>query len=225
MTGPPAEEFDAAPFVLAIDRSNSMLGAIDAVNTVVPQIIDTMRDIPEALESAALGVVSFNHIARVNRRITWLDEDITIPRFVAESRTSYVEPLERVRELIAEDVPQLGQRGWRPVVFFITDGQPNEETEADWMRARARLLDDGFKLRPKIATLGFGNVDFRTLERLASEPSLAEYNGADASVAIREILAVVMRTIITLTAGTAAKRGDDLAARILDEESKPIDYE
>jgi uncharacterized protein YegL len=223
--GSPAEEFDAAPFVLAIDRSSSMQGAIDAVNAVVPQIIDTMRDIPEALESAALGVVSFNNIARVNRRITWLDEDITIPRFAAESRTSYVEPLERVRELIAEDVPQLGQRGWRPVVFFITDGQPNEETEAEWLAARGRLLDAGFKLRPKIAALGFGNVDFATLRRLASEPSLAEYNGADASVAIREILAVVLRTIITLTAGTAAKRADDLAGRILDEERKPISYE
>ncbi len=210
------ELFDVAPFVLVVDCSGSMKNAMQSVNRFVPDLIETIREIPEALESVALGVISFNDQARIVRHLTWIDEDITMPQFVAQSRTSYVAPLDRTRELIEKDTPQLGERGFRPVVFFITDAQPNVETESEWLAARASLLNS--RLRPKLVTFGFGDVNELTLKTLASDPSLAELKQKAASVAMDEILSVVMNTVITLTSGSGSSSTGGLAGRIIDSE-------
>ncbi len=210
------ELFTVAPFVLVVDRSESMKGAMHLVNQFIPELIETIREIPEAIESAALGIVSFNDQARTVRRLTWLDEDSTWVQFVAESRTSYVAPLDCTRELIERDAPELGRRGFRPVIFFVTDARPNVESEPEWMAARARLL--GSRLRPKLVTFGFGDVDEATLRKLASDPELAEFSEMAAKAAVNEILAVVMQTVITLTNGTAKARDGSLASRIIGTE-------
>jgi uncharacterized protein YegL len=222
------ERFDVAPFVLVVDESGSMESVVGTVNTWIPQLIATMRDIPEARESVALGVVSFNSSAEVRRRISWLGEDATAFRFTASNRTSYVAPLEQTRSLIEEDVPQLGAHGWRPVVFFITDGYPNVGAEEDWVAARDRLLSPTFRLRPRLVPLGFGKIDLTTLRKLASDPELATYTGADPQVALDEILQVVLNTIITLTddgsGGASVEQPVTLAERIRAAEAKTISY-
>jgi uncharacterized protein YegL len=211
------ELFDVAPFVLVVDRSGSMEATMPAVNRFVPEAIETMRQIPEALESAALGLVSFNHDATVVRRMTWIDEELTRPQFVASGRTSYVQPLARTLELIEQDTPKLGDRGLQPVIFFVTDARPNLETEPEWLAARARLLNS--RLRPKLVSFGFGDVDESTLKKLASRPNLAELSQHGAIDAIREILNVVTGAVITLTGGGSRERTDSLASRIIESES------
>lgn len=215
--GQDAELFDVAPFVLVVDCSESMKSVMPTVNRFVPELIETMRQIPEALESVALGIVSFNEDARVVRHLTWIDEDIAPPQFLAQRRTSYVRPLVCARELIERDTPELGNRGFPPVLFFITDARPNLETEAEWLAARSRLLSS--HLRPKLVTFGFGNVDEPTLQRLASDPKLAELNGKAARAAMDEILKVVMNTVITLTSGGGRSPDGSLASRIIESEA------
>jgi uncharacterized protein YegL len=220
------ELFDVAPFVLVIDRSKSMEGVMPTLNQFVPQAIETMRLIPEALESAALGIVSFNHDASVVRRMTWIDEDLTWPHLVAGGLTSYLKPLESTLALINKDIADLGDRGLKPVIFFVTDGQQNKETETEWMAARARLLKS--PLRPTLITFGFGNVDEPTLRKLASRPDLVETNQDDAINAIKEILNIVTGTVITLTSGGSRGQPGSLASRIIESESgeddESIDY-
>lgn len=210
------ELFTVAPFVLVVDRSESMKSAMHTVNQFIPDLIETVGDIPEALESAALGIISFNERARIVRRLAWLDEDNTWVQFEAAGRTSYVEPLNRARELIERDTPKLGRRGFRPVIFFITDAHPNVESESEWMAARAQLLNS--RLRPKLVTFGFGEVDEATLRKLASDPQLAEFNEMAAKAAMDEILAVVMHTVITLTDGSTKAADGSLASRIIGSE-------
>lgn len=211
------ELFTVAPFVLVVDRSESMKGVMHTVNLFIPELIETMREIPEALESVALGVISFNEEARIVRHLTWIDEEITYPQFVAESRTSYAEPLNRTRELIEQDAPKLASHGFRPVVFFITDAKPNVEHEDEWLAARARLL--GSHLQPKLVTFGFGDVNESTLKALASDPRLAQFNDKVAKAAIDEILKIVIHTVITLTDGTGRAHEGSLARRIIESEA------
>lgn len=210
------DQFDVAPFVLVVDCSASMANVMSTVNRFIPDLIATMREIPEALESAALGVISFSEQARPVRRLTWLDEDITMPSFVAAGRTSYVQPLDQTRELIETDTRILGSHGYRPVIFFVTDAQPNVETEEVWLAARQRLLSS--RLRPKLVTFGFGEVNLETLRKLASDPSLAEYNEKTHLAAVSEILKIVMHTVITLTSGSGKSPDGSLASRILASE-------
>lgn len=211
------EQFEVAPFVLVVDCSESMKSVMPTVNSFVPELIATMREIPEALESVALGVVTFNEDARIVRRLTWIDEEFTLPQFVAQHRTSYERPLTVARELIEREAPELGDRGYPPVLFFITDARPNMEAEAVWLEARSRLLAS--RLRPKLVTFGFGKVDEQTLQRLASDPRLAEFRDKAARAAMDEILKVVMHTVITLTAGGGKARYDSLANRIMESEA------
>jgi uncharacterized protein YegL len=146
---------------------------------------------------------------------------------VAQKRTSYVKPLERARELIEQDAPKLGTRGFSPVIFFVTDAKPNVETEGEWLAARSRLLSS--YLRPKLVTFGFGNVNDITLKKLASDPSLAEFKNEATTAAMDEILSIVMTTVITLTSGEGKSKTESLASRILatrdDEDDDTIVYQ
>ncbi len=211
------EQFEVAPFVLVVDCSELMKTVMSTVNSFVPELIATMRDIPEALESVALGVVTFNDKAQIVRRLTWIDEEFTLPLFVSRGRTSYVQPLTVAYELIENETRELGERGRPPVLFFITDARPNVESEADWLQARSRLLAS--RLRPKLVTFGYGNVDEQTLKRLASDPRLAEFSDKEPRAAMDEILKVVTYTVITLTAGDGKARYDGLANRIMEWEA------
>ena len=211
------EQFEVAPFVLVVDCSESMKTVMSTVNSFVPELIATMREVPEALESVALGIVAFDEDAWVVRRLTWIDEEFTLPQFTAQRRTSYARPLAVARELIEHEAHKLGDRGYPPVLFFITDARPNVESNEVWLAARARLLAS--KLRPKLVTFGFGQVDEQTLQLLASDPRLAEFRHEDAWAAMNEILKVVTHAVITLTSGGGEARYDSLANRIMEAEA------
>jgi uncharacterized protein YegL len=219
------DHFDVAPFVLVVDESESMKfdNAIDTVNAWVPDLIRAVRDVPEAMENAAIGIIGFSSESRFVRRMSWLDDDITVPHFKTDGQTSFAKPLQACREMLLEDVPRLGHRGFRPVIFFITDGKPNVEVTEVWMAARRELLD--LAMRPKIVTFGFGATNDKTLSALASEPGLAEYNSHDPQQALAEILKIVIRTIVKLTQGGVSTEGG-LVDKILGTEGpEVVDYD
>lgn len=215
------EQYKIAPFVLVIDCSPSMREVMSEVNRFVPNLIATMQAIPAALESAALGVVTFAETAKTVRRLKWIDAEETQTRFeVFEHRTSYAAPLKRVRELIKQDVGKLGSYGFRPVVFFITDAKPNVEKTIAWKEERRKLVN--MSCEPKILALGFGSVDFETLSSLASEPGLAKMaDSATGVAAMQEILRVIMNTVVVLTSGGEAHT-DSFADKVL-RAGQPLD--
>jgi uncharacterized protein YegL len=213
------EDFPVTPFVIVVDKSASMKenGGIDLINRYLPEMVATLTAIPEARERAAVGLMSFSQKAKIDRRILPLDQGFKVPDYKADGRTSYAAPLKELRSMIADDLPKLGSRGHRPIVFFITDGNPNFETPPEWRAARADLLADSFRLRPKLVTFGCGAIDRSTLEALASDPSLAEWERGPTTDALEEILDTVVGTITGFSTGEAGKmaqKGDGLVARI-----------
>jgi hypothetical protein len=121
--------------------------------------------------------------------------------------------------LIETDVPKLSKKGRRPIVFFITDGQPNFETSEVWREARAELLAPDFRLRPKLVAMGCGEVKRACLEEVASVPELAEWRSGPTAAAMKAILETVARTVITLTGNPEPM--DDLAGRIYEFDYGP----
>jgi uncharacterized protein YegL len=214
------ESFPATPFVLVVDRSESMRSnnGIETVNRELAELVDTLSAIPEVEETASIGLISFSERATIHRRIEPISNGIELPTFKAEGTTSFAAPLEALRSLIAADVPRLSRRGRRPIAFFITDGRPNYEKEKEWRAARASLLAPDFGLRPKLVTMGCGTVDRACLEELASAPELAQWEAGPTQSALEAILQTVTQTIITLSGDP--EPGDDFAGRIFE-----FDYE
>lgn len=215
MNGREEEIYPATPFVLVVDRSESMKGngGIEMVNSELAELIAVLSAIPEVEETASIGLISFSETATVHRPIEPIRNGIEPPTFEAKGRTSYAAALGQLRESIATDVPQLSRRGKRPIAFFITDGWPNYEDEAAWKATRAELLAPAFRLRPKLVAMGCGEVDRPCLEKLASAPELAHWEPGPTQKALEAILETVTQTIITLTGDP--EPGDDFAGRIL----------
>jgi uncharacterized protein YegL len=217
------ENIPALPFVIVIDRSGSMKenGGIDVVNESLPRLVDTIKDNPDVEETASLGLLSFASTAEVHESIKPLTEDFKPPPFEANGTTSYAAPLTMLRSTIEHDLPRLARRGWRPIVFFITDGKPNAEDEEVWLEAREELLDPGFHLRPTLVALGCGNVERACLEQLASDPSLARWKAGPIEEALQSILRTVRNTIITISQepgirGYVSQGPDDIVAKIFE---------
>jgi uncharacterized protein YegL len=217
------ENIPALPFVIVIDRSASMKGngGIELINDSLPRLVDTIKDNPDVEETASLGLMSFANTFEVHEPIKPLTKDFDLPTLEAYGKTSYAAPLNELRAMIERDLPCLARRGWRPIVFFITDGKPNFEDDRVWLEARDRLLDPGFRLRPTLVALGCGKVDRSYLERLASDPSLARWKGGPIEEALQSILRTVRNTIITITQdpgmrGYTPQGPDDIVAKIFE---------
>lgn len=218
------EVFPAVPFVIVVDRSGSMQGngGMDLINSSLPELVDALKDNPEIEETASVGLVSFANTATLHRNIEPLNRPFAVPTFKADGTTSYAAPLRKLRSMIETDLPKLGPRGHRPIVFFITDGKPNFDDRSVWREARDHLLESEFRLRPKLVALGCGEVQQSCLEELASAPNLARWKEGPTKEALQAILRTVRGTIITLTQEANESKEyvpdgpDDLVAEIFD---------
>lgn len=123
----------------------------------------------EISEVIKMAMVTFADTATVVLPLSNPDTVEAMPTLQATGSTSYLQPLRKLREVIAEDFQNRKPNKWyRPVVFFISDGYPNVETDTDWQAARDDLLDPGWEPRPIFAVFGFGNAKADVIKTLAS---------------------------------------------------------
>jgi len=116
-----------------------------------------------------MAVVTFAEIATEALPLSNLDMVNSIPKLHATGNTSYLQPLRKLREVIAADFQNRKPHKWyRPVVFFITDGYPNVESDAEWQAARDDLLEPGWEPHPIFVAFGFGNAKADVIRTLAS---------------------------------------------------------
>lgn len=235
------------PFLLLVDCSGSMgphpdaspavaaNAPIKALNDGLPKLVYSLQDDPEAAEVCCLGMVTFSTEAREHFAIRSLDEAPSpISDVNAFGTTNYAAAFRKAREVIARDVPKLGARGRRPVVIFITDGLPYHEADPDWQTPLVALRDDpNFKLRPKIAVLGFGEANRQVMEQVASSSKFVRmWDSSSTGEVVLSILSVIQRTIIRMSDpelradGQANPDPEDLADALLNEPiaGEPADY-
>jgi von Willebrand factor type A domain len=214
----PANAIRVCPFVIVVDCSESMDGApIAAVNQQLPAMISEINGYPPVAELARLGMISFNHAAKVEFPISD-PQDLVAPPLTARSITDYGAALDAVREVLLRDIPRLGESHiQRPIVLFMTDGMPSDSSgqplsgqgHERWLTAWRRLQDP-FPFRPNIACLGFGDAAREPLLMLANhdERLVKLVQDRDPVAAIREIFQLILTTVITVTGG-GGTGGDD----------------
>lgn len=127
------------PVYIILDTSGSMHGdPIQAVNQGLKALVAELKNDPFAIETAYLSVISFATTARQVCPLTEITA-FQAPNLVADGATSMGAALNLLKGCIGKEVRKTNngtQKGdWKPLVFLMTDGQPNDE----WKQAAAEL--------------------------------------------------------------------------------------
>ena len=139
------------PCYFMCDASASMGGiTIDLANSALEKIWIEMIKSPAVSDKAWVSVISFSDTAEVLVPLTESLGLSEMPVCLAGGIANYGRAFRKIRETIDNDVLRLKSEGFRvirPVIFFISNGQPADE---DWRHAYADLVDEGSVFRPHI---------------------------------------------------------------------------
>ncbi len=119
------------PMYVVVDVSASMAGArLDAVNQVLPELVDGMQLQPVVMDRVHLCVIEFSDDARVATPLTGLANLTHMPVLAARGGTSYRAAFRLLHERITRDHADLLNSGHPvsgAVVMFLTDGSSTDE--------------------------------------------------------------------------------------------------
>lgn len=121
------------PVYLLLDTSGSMNGEpIEALKNGVQVMISSLRQNPQAIETAYISIITFDNTARQLVPLTDL-ASFQIPELKASGATALGEALQLLARCIDTEVATTttDRKGdWKPLVFIITDGVPTD----DWRK-------------------------------------------------------------------------------------------
>lgn len=121
------------PVYLVLDTSGSMTGEpIEAVKNGVQMMISSLRQNPQAIETAFLSVITFDTTAQQIIPLTDL-ASFQMVDLKATGVTALGEALRLVAFKIETEVAKTTteQKGdWKPLVFIMTDGIPTDNWES-----------------------------------------------------------------------------------------------
>lgn len=121
------------PVYLLLDTSGSMSGEpIEAVKNGVQIMISSLRQNPQAIETAFLSVITFDSTAQQIIPLTDL-ASFQMVDIKATGVTALGEALKLVAKKIDTEVQKTTteQKGdWKPLVFIMTDGIPTDDWQS-----------------------------------------------------------------------------------------------
>lgn len=121
------------PVYLLLDTSGSMSGEpIEAVKNGVQIMISSLRQNPQAIETAFLSVITFDSVAQQIIPLTDL-ASFQMVDIKATGVTALGEALKLVAHKIDTEVQKTTteQKGdWKPLVFIMTDGIPTDDWQS-----------------------------------------------------------------------------------------------
>lgn len=126
------------PVYLILDCSGSMMGEpIEAVKNGVQVMVSTLRNNPQAIETAFISVITFDSSARQLIPLTELS-NFQMKDIQATGTTSLGDALKvlstSIENEVAKTTPET-KGDWKPLVFIMTDGMPTD----DWKSGLAEF--------------------------------------------------------------------------------------
>lgn len=129
------------PVYLLLDTSGSMSGEpIEAVKNGVQVMISSLRQNPQAIETAFLSVITFDSVAQQIIPLTDL-ASFQMVDIKATGVTALGDALKLVSNKIDNEVAKttMEQKGdWKPLVFIMTDGIPTDDWQSGLNEFRQR---------------------------------------------------------------------------------------
>lgn len=126
------------PVYLLLDTSGSMNGEpIEALKNGVQVMMSSLRQNPQAIETAWISIITFDNEARQLTPLTDL-ATFQVPELKAQGATAMGAALDLLARCIDREVTTNSpeRKGdWKPLVFIITDGVPTD----DWRKGLDEL--------------------------------------------------------------------------------------
>lgn len=128
------------PVYLLLDTSGSMTGEpIEAVKNGVQMMIHSLRQNPQAIETAFVSIITFDSDAKQLIPLTDLASFQTVD-LKAAGTTALGAALSLLTDKLENEVTKttLEQKGdWKPIVFIMTDGVPTDDWQAGFQKLKA----------------------------------------------------------------------------------------
>lgn len=128
------------PVYLLLDTSGSMTGEpIEAVKNGVQMMVHSLRQNPQAIETAFVSIITFDSEAKQLIPLTDLASFQTID-LKAAGTTALGAALSLLADKLENEVTKttLEQKGdWKPIVFIMTDGVPTDDWQAGFQKLKS----------------------------------------------------------------------------------------
>lgn len=160
------------PFYIVCDVSSSMSGDINALNDALEQLHKDIMADPVVDDLTMLSVISFNHAAHTEVALD-APSALNLPLLQASGGTSYgaaFHEFHRAFEADRERLKMEGKKVYRPCVFFLSDGEPNDTDFLTTFRslfAYDPVTKQGNKAFPYMVTFGFRDATQHTMSSIA----------------------------------------------------------
>ena len=134
------------PVYLLLDTSGSMTGEpIEAVKNGVQMMVHSLRQNPQAIETAFVSIITFNSEAKQLIPLTDLASFQTVD-LKAAGTTALGAALSLLADKLENEVTKttLEQKGdWKPLLFIFTDGKPSDIQKYRECIPKVKALDFG----------------------------------------------------------------------------------
>jgi uncharacterized protein YegL len=201
-----------------------MAPRLSAVDEMILQLTDELLSSPLLGDQVRVAILEFSDRAEIVLPLSDLTELRTIPRLHSKGRTAYAPIFRLLSRVIGHDLRLLRARDvvvYRPVVLFITDGEP---TDMGWNQSYFELKNQ-FKLNFVLILLG--DVSSRLLDELQSTYVFDMRDREDQSDLGHNLFRVVhdfTRTLVTSIArATTSQPLDSTELNIGDQSFKESD--
>ncbi|HET6709943.1 hypothetical protein [Amycolatopsis sp.] len=186
---------EALPCYVACDVSLSMADHIDELNAGLREFRGAVHADAAVADRVLCSVIGFAETPQVVQPLFPMDDLAAMPAPGACAGTNFGPVFTFLRDVIDADVRALEAhrvRVHRPIVFFLSDGQPTDPVT--WPSAFAALTDPGWARCPRVVTFGLGDADQHALARIGTFRS---YLGRDGVRVGTALIASVMHVLST----------------------------
>ena len=193
------------PFYILCDESGSMdaNGGIDAVNRGLPELHATIAGDPLVSDKCRIGLITFSDIAEELLPLSNLSDVQAMPGCAAKGMTNYGEAFNLLRVVISRDIANMKSQGiqvYRPAVFFITDGEPTD----DWEANHRALTDKNVNPQaPHIIAFGVAGANPTVIGKIGTKAAFIANQGVDPGNALKEILKSLTNTIVNSSSSSS----------------------
>lgn len=202
------------PFYMVCDESGSMAGTgVDAINSALPDLHHEISTNPSVADKTRFALIGFSTQASVLQPLADLSELTQLPSLSAGGVTSFGAAFTLLKDTIEKDVAALKADGhdvYRPVVFFLSDGNP---TDNGWRTALKEL--EAFRYAPKIIAFGISDADAAIITEVANFKAFIQQDTSiTPAVALREFASSLTRSIVSSATSMSAQGGDGFQLQV-----------
>jgi uncharacterized protein YegL len=197
------------PVCLVVDVSASMQGTpIAAVNQELPNLRQAILEDPTTGEIARIALVAFATRGRIVLPLSNMRESV-IPQLEVENSTNFAEAFRTARQAIEGGIRDLGRgtRFYRPVVFFLSDGEHNEHE--DWKPAWEQLTSREDKFGSEVVAFGMGQANRAVISAISTGNAFFA-GDPDPATSVRMILRGIIGSIKTTSSSFSQPTGGAL---------------